>query len=95
MAVLSCDVLVCVSPVESVCEALVANFLKSSMRVCGNSELKVMDELSALVADVLWAVDSFDCVPLDSPLDSLILVESIDCLMSEVMNGSNFFRADK
>ena len=89
VVLLSCCVLVCVLPVESVCDALVANLRKSSIRVCGNSLLKVMLELSALVSDVLFALDSFDCVPLDFPLDSFVLVESISCRMSEVMKGSN------
>jgi len=79
---------------KSVWLAVVAYFLKSSIRVCGNSELNVIDELSAVVSDVLLAVDSLDCVPLDLPLDSLLLVESMSCRISDVMNGSNFLCAD-
>ena len=94
VAVLSCCVLVRVLPVESVWLAVVAYLRKSSIRVCGNSLPNVIDELSAVVSDVLLAVDVLDCFPVDLPLDSFVLVESISWRMSEVMNGSNLRCAD-
>ena len=84
----------CVLPLLSVCEALVAYFLKSSKRVCGNSLLTVILELSTVVSDVLVLDDFVSCVADCLPLDCDVFDVSAVWIMSCVTNGSNFSAAD-